>query len=363
MHIVTYTDATGIGGAELSLGHLVAGVSPEIRVTVMGLAASVVQAIAAQRPQAARVCLSRSSVLRHWMALQRLAPDLVHLNLCTPWAGASGLLAALMLPQTRVIRVDQLPLRTTAALPLWRTRMLALRVDAHVAVGVASARSMEDFYALGRGSVVSIPNGVPDLGEPGPVPERPVGEMVVGSVGRLDAMKAHDLLLRAIAQVEGIRVVILGEGAERATLEKLAADLRIGDRVELPGWVDNPRSYLPQFDAIALPSRSEGFPLAMVEAMLAARPVIASRVGSIPEAVIDGETGLLVEKEDRVGLAEALRQLRDNPALRLRLGAQGRQRAIAHFTVERMVASYEQLWRKVLAAPPVSRLWVARPQD
>nr|WP_255527170.1 glycosyltransferase [Oculatella sp. LEGE 06141] len=216
---------------------------------------------------------------------------------------------------------------------------------------------------MGRESVVSIPNGVPDISLPTPLPSRSDEALVVGSVGRLDRMKAHDVLLRAIAQVDGVRVVILGDGDERSPLETLANQLGVSDRVELPGWVENPRLLLPEFDAIALPSRSEGFPLAMVEAMLAARPVIASRVGSMAEAVIDGQTGLLVEKDSVEGLAHALIQLRDDPALRQRLGQQGREVAVARFTVQQMTTRYEQLWRSLQTTPPTPRLRVPRPRD
>jgi len=317
---VAYTDVAGIGGAEISLGHLVTTVSDDIDVTVVGISQFVVDAIAAGRPQASWVVLPEvglRSLMAHRATLGRLRPDVIHFNLCVPWAGAIGLTTALTLPNDRIVRVDQLPLRTTDATQLWPTRMLSLRVDAHVAVGEASARRMEDFYALGRGTVISIPNCVPDIeGNPKPPPARPEGQMVVGSVGRLDLMKAHDILLRAIAQVDGVRVIILGEGNQRAALEKLAAELGVSDRVELRGWVDNPRHYLPEFDVMALPSRSEGFPLAIVEAMLAARPVVATRVGSVAEAVLDGETGLLVTKDDVDGLAAALRRLRDDRVLR-----------------------------------------------
>jgi glycosyltransferase involved in cell wall biosynthesis len=223
---------------------------------------------------------------------------------------------------------------------------------------------MEDFYALGRGTVISIPNCVPDIaGDPQPPPVSPDGQLVVGSIGRLDAMKAHDVLLRAIAQVEGVRVIILGEGAQRTSLEKLAVELGVSDRMTLLGWVDNPRAHLSEFDAIALPSRSEGFPLAVVEAMLAARPVVATRVGSVAEAVIDGETGLLVDKDDVAGLAAALRRLRDHPALRDRLGHRGREVAVAHFTVEQMTKNYEHLWDQIVSAPQAPRLRVPRPRD
>lgn len=364
LRVVAYTDAAGIGGAEISLGHLVAAVSQDIELIVLGVSELAVKAIADRRMQLSTQVLPAkgATLLAHLTTLHQLQPDVIHCNLCTPWACATGLAAALTLPNARVVRVDQLPLRTTDAVTLWRTRALSLRVDAHVAVGRESARRMEDFYALGRGTVLSIPNCVPDAGAQPPT-LRPDGELVVGSIGRLDAMKAHDVLLKAIAQVEGIRVTILGEGTQRPALEQLAAELGISDRITLPGWVDNPRAYLPQFDVMALPSRSEGFPLAIVEAMLAARPVVATRVGSVAEAVIDGETGLLIEKDDVAGLAAALRRLRDDPALRARLGYRSREVAVAHFTVEHMAKSYERLWHQAISTPQVPRLRVPRPRD
>lgn len=360
LNVVVYTDAEGMGGAEISLGHLVATVSPEIQLTLVGVSEKIVNAIALRRSECRKIILSKN-FLSHWQTFQQLKPDIIHLNLCTPWACAIALTTAMYLPHSRVVRVDQLPLRTTDAISLWRTRFLSLRVDAHVAVGKASAQRMEDFYALGRDSVISIPNGVPDLGEPKPLHSET--SITVGSIGRLDAMKAHEILFKAIAQVETVKAVILGEGAERSTLEKLAIDLGIGDRVELPGWVEQPQLYLPSFDVVAMPSRSEGFPLAMVEAMLAARPVIATRVGSMPEAIINGKTGILIEKNDIQGLAQALKTLRDDPALRTQLGNQAREMALANFTVEAMTQRYEHLWRELIQRPQSPRFWIPRPKD
>ncbi|UBF26531.1 glycosyltransferase [Kovacikia minuta CCNUW1] len=365
--VVVYTDAMGVGGAEISLGHLVTNVSQEIDLTVLGISPHVIQTIAAHRPEVRQIVLPAQGIqalAAHLTTLHQLNPDIVHLNLCTPWACAMGLVAALTLPQGRVVRVDQLPLRTTAAIALWRTRALSLRVDAHVAVGQGSAKLMEDFYALGRHTVLSVPNGVPDVVlHTLPLMSRKSGERVVGSVGRLDAMKGHDILLRAIALIDDVRVVILGEGEQRQSLEQLACDLGIRDRVDLPGWVDHPRAYLPAFDIMVLPSRSEGFPLAIVEAMLAARPVVATRVGSVAEAVTEGETGFLVEKNDVEGLASALKRLVNDPDLCVRLGQRGRGVAIAHFTAEQMTRRYEQIWQSVLAVPQSPRFCVPRPRD
>jgi glycosyltransferase involved in cell wall biosynthesis len=353
VRIVVCTDSRGIGGAEISLAHLVASADPRFRVDVLGVDEAVVARVAAGRPQA-RATVAPAA--RRPALLARMRPDVVHANLAVPWAGATDLAAALALPRARVVAVQQLPLRTVA-LPLWlRTRALMRRLDAHVAVGEASARRVEDFYALGRGSVVSVPNCVPDVSLPERVPRAPGAPLVVGSLGRLDAVKGYDLLLRALARLPGVDAVIVGEGAARPELERLARELGVADRVTLPGWADRPSAALPGFDVFCLPSRSEGFPLSIVEAMLARLPVVGTRVGSVAELVADGRTGLLAERDDVDGLVAALARLRDDGPLRERLGAAGRERALASYTVEHMARAYERLWEQVATAPRAARL-------
>jgi glycosyltransferase involved in cell wall biosynthesis len=359
VHVVACTDSRGVGGAEISLANLVAEVDPAIRVDVLGVDEAVVSRLAGGRPGARAVVAPPA---RHPGLLARLRPDVVHANLAVPWGGATDLAAALALPRTRVVAVQQLPLRTVA-LPVWlRTRALLHRLDAHVAVGEASCRRVEDFYALGRGSVVSVPNCVPDVPQPPRAPRTPGAPLVVGSLGRLDPVKGYDVLLRALARVDGVRAVVVGEGAARPELERLAGELGVADRVELPGWADAPSSVLPDFDVFCLPSRSEGFPLSIVEAMLAGLPVVATRVGSVAELVADGRTGLVLERDDVDGLVDALTRLRDDPALRSRFGAAGRERALEEYTVDRMARAYERLWAQVCAAPRTPRLLPRAPR-
>lgn len=346
------TDSRGTGGAEISLAHLVAAADPALRIDVLGVDEAVATRVAAGRPDA-RVVVAPPA--RHPALLARLRPDVVHANLAVPWAAAPTLAAALALPRARVVAVQQLPLRTVA-LPVWlRTRALLRRLDAHVAVGEASCRRMEDFYALGRGSVVSVPNCVPDVVPRSGTARPPDAPLVVGSLGRLDAVKGYDVLWRALARSPGVRAVVIGEGAGRPELERLARELDVADRVELPGWSDAPAAALPGFDVFCLPSRSEGFPLSIIEAMLAGLPVVATRVGSVAELVADGRTGLVVERDDVDGLVDVLSRLRDS-GLRARLGAAGRERALASYTVEHMARAYEQLWAQVCRAPRTSRL-------
>jgi glycosyltransferase involved in cell wall biosynthesis len=262
-----------------------------------------------------------------------------------------------------VIAVQQLPLRTVE-LPVWlRTRALLRRLDAHVAVGRESCRSMENFYALGRGSVRSIPNFVPDVpvssrraADPARAdPPGSVCSLTIGSLGRLDRVKGFDLLLAALVALPQARLVVLGDGGERAALERQARELGVADRVEFPGWDPDPRGRLPEWDVFCLPSRSEGFPLSIVEAMLAGLPVVATRVGSVAEAVQDGRTGLLVEKDDVDGLVAALCELTD-PVRRREVGDAARAHAAEHFTVGAMAAAYRDLYSELLASPRRPRL-------
>ena len=255
---------------------------------------------------------------RHPAVLARLRPDVVHANLAVPWSGRSTSRRPWRSHAPASSRSSSSRCAAWTCRVWLCTRALLRRLDAHVAVGEASARRMEDFYALGRGSVVSVPNCVPDVALP-PRTARPAGApLVVGSLGRLDAVKGYDLLLRALARLPGVRAVVVGEGAARPALEALAGELGVADRVALPGWSDQPSAALPGFDVFCLPSRSEGFPLSIVEAMLAELPVVATRVGSVAELVADGRTGVVVERDDVDGLVEALARLRDDAPLRSR---------------------------------------------
>ncbi|HEY6794184.1 MAG TPA: glycosyltransferase [Kineosporiaceae bacterium] len=351
--VVAYTASPGLGGAEIALGHLLAHASTALDVLLVGTSQQVVATLAARRPGMRAVVVPASgarAAAAHLALFRRLRPDVVHVNRHVPWAAALGIVAALATPGARLVTVDQLPLRTVDPVELWRTRALTLRADAAVAVGPASARRIEDFYALGRGSVHSVPNGVPDHGVRRRA-ARPSGPLVVGAVGRLDPMKGHDVLLRALAQVDGVDVVLVGSGAEEGSLRGLARHLGIAGRVSFAGWLPSPPDFLPGFDVFALPSRSEGFPLALVEAMLAELPCVATPVGSIPAAITPERTGLLVPTDDADALAAALRRLRDDPDLRDRLGAQARQAALAAFTASTMTEAYERLWGRVAGRP------------
>ena len=160
------------------------------------------------------------------------------------------------------------------------------------------------------------------------------------AVGRLIAQKDHATLLHAFARVRAqqpdARLAILGGGPLEADLRALVSSLDLADAVVLPGRTEI-RDWLERADVFAHTSRWEGFGIVLLEAMLAGRPVVATRVSAVPEVVVDGETGVLVDVGDVEGVARGLGDLLADPERAARLGAAGHERARSDFSVERMV--------------------------
>jgi glycogen(starch) synthase len=202
-----------------------------------------------------------------------------------------------------------------------------------------------------RSSVVL--NGLdPTRLSPTPVPSEPL----VLLIGRLTPEKGFDVALRACASVardvSGLRVLLAGDGPERESLRALADELGIGEAVELLGPVasDDVGVLFERATVVALPSRyAEPFGLVALEAALAGRAVVASRVGGIPEVVLHGETGVLVPSDDTGALAIALGALLRDPGRAAALGLAARARAERDFTVGEHTAKFEVLFERLVA--------------
>ena len=167
-------------------------------------------------------------------------------------------------------------------------------------------------------------------------------------IGRHVPQKGFDILLQAFAQADPAShdLLLAGDGPERPALERLAADLSLGDRVRFVGRADRPLavSLFAGCSFFVLPSRQEPQGIVNLEAMAAGKAVLASRVGGVPEIVQDGETGLLVPAEDASALAEAIDRLTGDVSLRQRLGAAGKERAKA-FDWNAIAAQYLDIYR------------------
>jgi L-malate glycosyltransferase len=175
-------------------------------------------------------------------------------------------------------------------------------------------------------------------------------------VGRLDPLKDHATALRTLEEVRrrhpDARLVLVGEGPERGRIEELVARHQLAPHVRLLGLRSDVARLLSAADLFLLTSVSEGIPLAVIEAMAAGLPVVATRVGGVEEVVQDGATGLLAPSANPAALAEHVLQIAASPDLGRQLGQRGRVRAGAVFSEARMVAHYLQLYRQMLARGP-----------
>lgn len=300
--------------------------------------------------------LDMASVVELTGVLRALQPDVVHLHTGrATWLGGLAAKAAKR-PAITTRRMDRRVARG------WRTRLVYGRLTRKVAaISPAVVRSLID-----GGVDPSRIELVPSTIDPGRVATRAgrsatrAGLGVEGdrvlfvALASLVPRKGLDVLLDACARLVARDVAfacrVAGEGPEREALERRAVELRLGERVRFLGKRDDVGDLLAACDAFVLPARREGLGVSALEAMAAGRAVVASRVGGLGEAVVDGETGLLVPPEDAPALAEALERVARDTALRARLGAAGPGRVASAFLPATMVASYERIYREVVAA-------------
>jgi len=210
-------------------------------------------------------------------------------------------------------------------------RALARRAARVIAITDSLARFQVERVGLPAAKVEVIHYGLDDLPQawganpPDPVPP---DAKVLLCVCRLEPQKGVDVAITALHDIPGAHLVVLGEGPQRAELESLA-----GERIHLLGRVPDVAAWLRRASLLVHPVRWEGFGLALLEAMLASLPVVATNVSSIPEIVVDRETGLLVPPDDAPALAAAVNRVLNDPS---GYGERGLVRARERFSVAEM---------------------------
>jgi glycosyltransferase involved in cell wall biosynthesis len=229
-------------------------------------------------------------------------------------------------------------------------RLLARRAARVIAITEALAHFQVERVGIPAKRLVVIPYGLDDLPEPWgenpPDAVRPDARVLL-AVCRLEPQKGVDVAVRALARARerepNSELVVLGEGPERPRLEALAQELDVP--VHLPGRVPDVAAWLRRAALLVHPVRWEGFGLAVLEAMLAGLPVVASHVSSLPELVVDGQTGVLVPPDDPDALAAGIETAL---AARERLGTAGRRRAHERFSVARMADATLGVYQEIL---------------
>ena len=177
----------------------------------------------------------------------------------------------------------------------------------------------------------------------------------IGWVGRLTSEKGADVALEAFARLKhpGARLVIIGEGREEEALRSRAVQLGVNERVQWCGAIPSAGQLLRAFDVFLLSSRSEGTPIALFEAMAADVPIVATRVGGVPD-VVDPSSARLVDSEDPGAMAAALEEVFAHPDLARVRSARAKQRLVDNFDAEQWLSRYESIYRAV-ARPPAMR--------
>lgn len=232
---------------------------------------------------------------------------------------------------------------------------------------VVNAEGIRRFYVrqgLTDQSITTIPNAI----EPKPIDNSPTTKIreslgvplevpLVGFIGRLWPQKRVQDLIWAtdILRMSGwnFRVVIVGDGPRRVALKRFADALEIMPIVHFVGHRNDVPEIMRALDMLVLPSKFEGLPNVALEAMMAGKPVVGTRIAGTDEVVVDGETGILVPPQQPLELARAIRSILADPALGKRMGAAGRDRVLSHFSIEGMIAKYERLYDEILQ-PSVS---------
>jgi glycosyltransferase involved in cell wall biosynthesis len=235
----------------------------------------------------------------------------------------------------------------------------------HGAIAVSRSTGEDWVRRCGLGTgyaarVQVIPNGI----DPGRVERRhakaearavlglPADLPLVGSIGRLEQAKGYEYLIRALPQVTTVLgapvLAIAGRGPLEGELRRLATQLGVAERVHFVGFLAEVRDLLEALDVYVQPSLCEAQGLAVLEAGGLELPVVASAVGGLAETVVSGVTGHLVPTRDPNALADAVSALIVDPARRVEMGAAGRQRVLAHYTRERMVAETMAFYERLL---------------
>jgi glycosyltransferase involved in cell wall biosynthesis len=181
----------------------------------------------------------------------------------------------------------------------------------------------------------------------------PTCRFVVGAVGRLSPEKAFDHLIAAVDQLcaagHDLELLIVGDGPERARLERCAAAAAHSTRIHLLGHRTDIVALMSAFNVFVLPSRSEGLPNALLEAMALEVPVVATAVGGIPRVITHETDGLLIDSSSSDAIAAGIRRLADDTALARRLARAGRDKVVEHFSFRRRMEKIRGIYDRVLA--------------
>jgi glycosyltransferase involved in cell wall biosynthesis len=296
-----------------------------------------------------------------WRRLRKLKPALLHIHHVWPSADRYLPTLARNAGVQHLVVTEHIVGHPNSRSQRALKRMELIDADAVTAVSAAVGDSLVRDYGVARQRVRVVPNGADLPNEDGEWPEARTirAEMGTGMfrplwvvAARLEEQKGHAVLLDALVRVRQMNldfvVAIAGDGSLRKSLEERVMGLGLHGRVRFLGQVEEVGPWLLAADAVVLPSLWEGLPLSLLEAMARGRPVVASAVGGIPEAVEDGVHGRLVPPNDPKALAEALAGIHRMADAARQMGLRGAERVRERYTWQKVVENFEAVYDDVL---------------
>ena len=330
--VVLVNNSRRFGGAELYLEQLMRARPPGATFTLVTRDSAPRRLIEAAVGAGVPVTLWRPDPagLRRLSGHMRKA-DVVHLNMA--WSGDHAHAVALAwLCRRPVVATVHIWVHPRSSLRRWLMSVGYRRFQRVIAVSAEIRDLLLSELRVAPDAVTVVANGVPYAD---PVRRPPAPAVVLGGLGRLEPAKGFDLLIEAVRRLRArgckVEAVIAGEGAERERLEGAARGLP----VRFAGFVTDTRTFLAGVDVFCLPSRWEGLPFALLEAMMAGIACVGADVGDVAEAM--GEAGRVIPPEDVDALTAALEELASSPRLREELGGAAHQRARDHYSLEASV--------------------------
>ena len=375
MNVLLLAHGLPVGGAEVIIAALARWLHREgvgVEVGCLDLVGSLGEALRSEGIPL--VCYGRrpgKDLLLPWRIarhVRRRGIEVVHAHQMTPFV--YGMLAK-TITRVPLILTEHGRFHPDVSSPTRRAfnRLFASSLDRITAVSQAVRETLVAVEDFAPNAIEVIYNGIDieRFSSVGPSRDEarreigiPAGALVVGSVGRLHPDKNHQLLLRAAARLRSqgvdVFVVIVGDGPERAALATLAEDLGVSGHASFLGERTDVERVLPAFDVFALPSKTEGTPVTLLEAMAARVPIVAAAVGGIPEMLEDGRDARLVTTQggDAVAdLAAALFAVLSNPILAREIAERAFARVQRDFSAPAIFQRYLELYREVVEAGSV----------
>jgi glycosyltransferase involved in cell wall biosynthesis len=302
-----------------------------------------------------------SAVVRLGAILRDLRPDILHTHQIGTLFYAGPAAASLGMKRSFVVHTEhgREPYATSAR-RRWLGRMAGLHARRFFCLTHDMADDLVNHRIVPRSKIQVIDNGIDidrfrDRGDPAALRRSlgiPEGVPVIGTVGRLVEVKRHDVLIRAFAElrreVPEAHLVIVGDGPRKDEILALIGQLGLQSSVHLAGYQAEAWKFPYIMDCFALTSRSEGMPQAVLEAAIAAVPIVAHRVGGLPELIEHEKTGILVAPDEPSALTRALLNILASPENARRMGRAARERVELRFHVRRMARVYHDHFLQIL---------------